>query len=80
MVDEIHQWEPGTTWEELESYLYEVSLGSIYTFKQIDGKWVASITDPLPPKLRVIGDGDTIAEALEMAVTSMLTLLHDMAQ
>lgn len=65
-----------TTWGELESFLYEVPVGSIYTFKQMgSGKWIASIIDP--SKMHVQGEGETIAEALNMAVTAMLTLLHE---
>lgn len=75
--DEIHEAKFGTTWEELEWYLYEVPRGAIYTFKQIEEKWVAFITDPLSPCLRVQGEGENIADALSSAVTAMLTVLHE---
>lgn len=82
MSDEWQEGKSGTNWEELESYLYEVSGGSVYTFRQIEEsrKWVAFITDPHPSRLHAQSEGDTIADALTGAVTAMLTLLHEQAR
>lgn len=75
-MDEIKEGKFGTTWEELEWYLYEVPINSIYTFKWIGDthNWVASITLPFAGNLRVQGEGKTIADALTNAVTAALTI------